>query len=81
MTVTPLLANQGFDQRQIEDMSTALIAVCSRLGLADHSDIVTDKVAKTIIELAQRGVHGRHAGGCIHHRRRRLARPRAMVLT
>jgi hypothetical protein len=57
MTVTPLLANQGFDQRQIEDMSTALIAVCSRLGLADHSDIVTDKVAKTIIELAQRGVH------------------------
>lgn len=56
MPITPFLANQTFDQKQSEDMSTALVAVCSRLGLADRSDKVTENIAKTIIELAERGV-------------------------
>ena len=56
MPITPFLAGKAFDQNAIEDMSTVFVAVCSRLGLADRSDQVTEAVARTIIELAQRGV-------------------------
>ena len=56
MPITPFLVHEPFDQRQIEDLSTVLVAVCSRLGLADRTDPLTEHVAKTIIELARRGV-------------------------
>jgi hypothetical protein len=32
------------------------VTVCSRLGLTDRTDKVTETVARKIIELAQRGV-------------------------
>lgn len=56
MPITPFLDDHAFDQDQIKDMSTVLLAVCSRLGLADRADPLTAQVATTIIELAQRGV-------------------------
>ena len=56
MPTTPFLAGQAFDQNQIEGMSNVFLDVCSKLGLADRSDKMTETVAKTIIELAQRGV-------------------------
>ena len=59
MPITPFLAGQAFEPNQIEDMSAVLVAVCSALGLADRADSMTEHVAKTIIELAQRGVRGK----------------------
>jgi hypothetical protein len=56
MPITPFLVGQPFEPNQIEDMSAVLVAVCRELGLADRPDSVTEHVAKTIIELAQRGV-------------------------
>ena len=56
MPITPFLAGQAFDQNQIDGMSAVFVAVCGRLGLADRSDQMTETVARTIIELAQRGV-------------------------
>jgi len=56
MPIVPFLAGQAFDQNQIEGMSTVFVDVCSKLGLADRSDKMTETVARTIIELAQRGV-------------------------
>jgi hypothetical protein len=56
MPITPFLRGQAFDPDQIEGMSMVFVAVCSKLGLANRSDELTETVAKTIIELAQRGV-------------------------
>jgi hypothetical protein len=42
-------------KKAIEDLPTVLVDVCERLGLSDRSDKMTEAVAKTIIELAQRG--------------------------
>jgi len=56
MPITPFLAGQAFDPETVHDMASVFVAVCSRLGLADRSDPLTENVAKTIIALAQRGV-------------------------
>ena len=56
MPITPLLANQAFEQEEIEGVVTTFIAVCSRLGSVDRSNKVTENVAQMIIELAQCGV-------------------------
>ena len=56
MPITPFLASEPFDQKAIDELSTVFVAVCNRLGLADRTDTMTETVAKTIIELAQRGV-------------------------
>jgi hypothetical protein len=56
MPITPFLSNEPFDQKAIDDLSTVLVTVCDRLGLVDRADKITAAVAKTIIELAQRGV-------------------------
>ena len=56
MPITPFLAGQAFDPEIIQTMSTAFVAVCERLGLVDRTDKMTETVAATIIELAQRGV-------------------------
>jgi hypothetical protein len=56
MPITQFLAEQAFDRNQIEAMSAVLVAVCGKLGLADRADPLTRQVARTIIELAQRGV-------------------------
>jgi hypothetical protein len=50
------LKDEPFDPEAIENLSTVLVDVCERLGVADRSDKVAEAVAKTIIELAQRGV-------------------------
>lgn len=59
MPITPFLAGQAFEPDPISDMFAAFVAVCSRLGLTDRSDQVTEVVAGKIIELAQRGVRDR----------------------
>ena len=56
MPITPFLAGQVFDSELIQDLSTVFVSVCAKLGLVDRTDKLTEAVAKTIIELAQRGV-------------------------
>jgi hypothetical protein len=56
MPIKAFLHNQPFDQDAIDNLSMVLVGVCERLGVADRADKVTEAVAKTIIELAQRGV-------------------------
>lgn len=56
MPITPFLSAQPFDQNAIDNMSTVFVDVCNRIGLADRADQDTEAVARTIIELAQRGV-------------------------
>jgi hypothetical protein len=57
MSIMPFLAGQAFEPEIIRDMSTVYATVCSRLGLTRiPSAKSTETVAKTIIELAQRGV-------------------------
>jgi len=56
MPITPFLAGHSFDQNAIDGMSTAFLAVCGKLGLADRADPMTEVVARKIIELTQRGV-------------------------
>lgn len=56
MPITPFLTGHPFDQEAIDRMSTAFLAVCGKLGLADRADPMTEVVARKIIELTQRGV-------------------------
>ena len=46
MSITPFLSSRSFDQKTIDMMSTAFVAECIRLGLADRSDPATLIVAK-----------------------------------
>ena len=57
MPITPFLTGRSFDQERIDLMSTAYMAVCEKLGLADRSDPATLMVAEKVIELALRGVN------------------------
>ncbi len=56
MTITPFLSGQAFGPEVVRDMSTALEDVCKALQLKPGSDPASERVAKKIIELAQRGV-------------------------
>jgi hypothetical protein len=56
MTVLRLYKNAAFEPEAITIMTGALDDVCRTLGLSEHNDPDVSKVAKTVIEFAQRGV-------------------------
>ncbi len=57
MPITPFLSGQAFQPETLHNMSTAFEAACQRLGLVIRHDPATELVAKTVIKLAQQGVH------------------------
>lgn len=57
MPITPFLSGQAFEPEVLRSMSTAFEAACDRLGLAIRHDPATELVAKTIIKIAQQGIH------------------------
>ena len=56
MPILPFLAGQAFEPEVIEQMSAALVKACEAMQLHVMDDPATRLVARTIIELAQRGV-------------------------
>ena len=56
MTIRPFLSGQPFDPETIAKMSDALQGVCDTLSLKVVDNSSTRLVARTIIELTQRGV-------------------------
>jgi hypothetical protein len=56
MTIHPFLSGQAFDPETISKMSEALQSVCHTLSLKAVDDAATRLVARTIIEITQRGV-------------------------
>ena len=57
MPITPFLSGPAFQPETLHNMSTAFEAACQRLGLVIRHDPATELVAKTVIKLAQQGVH------------------------
>ena len=56
MTVYRLYKNRAFEPEAITVMTDAYAEVCRTLGLGERENASTSKVAKTVIEYAQRGV-------------------------
>jgi|HubBroStandDraft_5_1064220.scaffolds.fasta_scaffold386224_1 hypothetical protein len=56
MTVYRLYKNRAFEPEAITVMTDAYAEVCRTLGLGERENADTRKVAKTVIEFAQRGV-------------------------
>ncbi len=56
MPIRPFLAGQAFEPEAIRNMSLAYESACEALGLRLREDTATRLVAKTVIELAQRGI-------------------------
>jgi hypothetical protein len=54
--IRPFLAGQAFEPELIEQMSAAFIRACETMGLRVLDDPATRLVARTIIDLAERGV-------------------------
>jgi hypothetical protein len=55
MPIRPYLQGQAFDPDSIRVMSVAFENACSQLGILDKHDAVTKIVARTVIDMAQRG--------------------------
>ncbi len=56
MPIRPFLTGQAFEPEAIRNMSLAYEGACEALGLRLREDPATKLVAKTVIELAQRGI-------------------------
>lgn len=56
MTVYRLYKNWAFEPEAITVMTSAYAEVCHKLGLDECENADTSKVARTVIEFAQRGV-------------------------
>jgi hypothetical protein len=54
--IRPFLAGRPFEPELIEHMSAALVSACEALQLQVIDDAATRMVARTIIDLAERGV-------------------------
>jgi hypothetical protein len=54
--IRSFLAGQAFEPELIEQMSAAFIRACETMGLSVMDDPATRLVARTIIDLAERGV-------------------------
>jgi hypothetical protein len=54
--IRPFLAGQAFEPELIEQMSAAFVQACDAMQLHVMDDPATRLVARTIIELAQRGL-------------------------
>ncbi len=55
MPIRPYLQGQAFDPDSIRVMSVAFENACKQLGILDKHDAVTKIVARTVIDMAQRG--------------------------
>jgi hypothetical protein len=55
MTIVPFLRGSVFEPRDIRAMSTALEDVCAILNLPDNDTSEKERLARTIIMLAQTG--------------------------
>jgi hypothetical protein len=55
MAVYGLFKNEAFEPEAIVSMSRAYSDVCRELGLGDDDRRETSRVARTVIEFAQRG--------------------------
>jgi hypothetical protein len=58
MPITPYLRGQAFDPETIQVMGVAFENTCQALGLRETTDPITTLVARTVIEMAQRGIKG-----------------------
>ena len=56
MPIRPFLAGQAFEPDLIQQMSAAFVRACGALQLELTDDPATRLVAKTVIELAKRGL-------------------------
>jgi hypothetical protein len=56
MTIYRLYKNRAFEPEAITVMTSAYAEVCRTLGLGERESADTSKVARTVIEYAQRGV-------------------------
>lgn len=56
MPIRPFLAGQAFEPEIIQQMSAAFAGACKALQLELRDDPATRLVARTIIELAERGL-------------------------
>jgi hypothetical protein len=54
--IRPFLAGQAFEPEIIQEMATAFAGACKALRLELRDDPATRLVARTIIELAERGI-------------------------
>ena len=55
MPIRPYLQGQAFDPDTVRVMGAAFEHACKQLGIIDRHDAVTKIVARTVIEMAQRG--------------------------
>jgi hypothetical protein len=55
MPIRPYLQGQAFDPDTIRVMGAALENACRELGIVNKHDAVTKIVARTVIDMAQRG--------------------------
>jgi hypothetical protein len=55
MPIRPYLQGQAFDPDTVRVMGAAFGNVCKQLGILDKYDAVTKIVARTVIDMAQRG--------------------------
>ena len=55
MPIRPYLQGQAFDPDSIRVMGVAFDNACKQLGILDKHDAVTKIVARTVIDMAQRG--------------------------
>jgi hypothetical protein len=56
MTVYHLYKNRAFEPEAISVMTSAYAEVCRTLGVSEQNDPDANRVAKAVIEYAQRGV-------------------------
>jgi hypothetical protein len=56
MQIIPILRNQAFDPDLVEAMPEALAQGCTAMGCSSRAGATADRIARYIIEAAQRGV-------------------------
>ena len=55
MPIQPYLQGEAFDPDTVRVMGVAFESACKELGILDKHDAVTRIVARTVIDMAQRG--------------------------
>jgi hypothetical protein len=61
MPIRPYLQGQAFDPDIVRVMGAAFANACNELGILDKNDAVTRIVARTVIDMAQRGFRDEHS--------------------
>jgi hypothetical protein len=57
MPLTPYLKGAVFEPKAIEAMNAAFEAICKSLQLLNRDDLITQIVARTVIDIARTGEH------------------------